>query len=439
MTKSLEHVYTPRGACAEVFNNRHEEVLISGPAGTGKSRACLEKLHMTALLNPGMRGLITRKNQTSLGSTALQTWRRFVIPEALATGEVKYYGGSKEKPAQYVYKNGSSIMVGGLDQPIKIMSSEYDMVYIQEATELNEEDWESVTTRLRNWIVSFQQLIADCNPNAPTHWLKKRCDSGKTILLHSRHEDNPMLFNENGELTEDGALYIKKLDKLSGVRYKRLRLGLWVSAEGMVYEEFDEALHLLDPSDIPPDWTRYWVIDFGFTNPFVWQAWAEDHDGCLFHYREIYKTETLVEDHARHILKLTEGEPRPREIICDHDAEGRATLERYLGMSTNAAIKNVSEGIQAVQKRLKPAGDGYARIYFLKDALVARDPELEDHHKPCSTVEEFPGYIWDENSRTEERKEEPVKIDDHGMDCTRYLVAARDLGARPRVRFMYSR
>lgn len=438
MAKVLQHRYSPRGACAEVFNVK-DEVLISGPAGTGKSRACLEKLHMAALLNPGMRGLITRKNQTSLGSTALQTWRRFVIKEAMETGEVKYYGGSKEKPAQYVYKNGSSIMVGGLDQPIKIMSAEYDMIYIQEATEINEEDWEFVTSRLRNWVISFQQLIADCNPNAPTHWLKRRCDVGKTILLHSKHEDNPMLFDEEGNITKDGAVYIKKLDKLSGVRYKRLRLGLWVAAEGQIYEDFDESIHILDPAEIPPDWARYWVVDFGFTNPFCWQAWAEDHDGCLYMYKEIYKTETLVEDHARHILKLTEGEPRPREIICDHDAEGRATLERHLGISTQAAIKDVSEGIQAVQKRLKFQDDGYARLYFLKDALAERDEELENNHRPTCTVEEFPSYIWDENTRTERRKEEPVKQDDHGMDATRYIVAARDLGARPRVRFMYSR
>lgn len=60
MTIVLEHTYHPRGACVDLFNYRGPEVLMSGPAGTGKSRACLEKIHMMALANPGMRGLIVQ-------------------------------------------------------------------------------------------------------------------------------------------------------------------------------------------------------------------------------------------------------------------------------------------------------------------------------------------------------------------------------------------
>jgi hypothetical protein len=41
-------------------------------------------------------------------------------------------------------------MIGGMDKPTKIMSSEYDFIYVQEAIELTETDWENLTTRLRN-------------------------------------------------------------------------------------------------------------------------------------------------------------------------------------------------------------------------------------------------------------------------------------------------
>ncbi|MDX2702158.1 phage terminase large subunit [Streptomyces sp. PA03-6a] len=466
MTAVVEHVYEPRGAARALFDCREPEVLLSGPAGTGKSRACLEKLHTMALVNGGMRGLIVRKTRESLGSTALVTWREHVAKEALATGLVQFYGGSAEEPPQYRYTNGSRIMIGGMDKPTKIMSSEYDVVYVQEAIELTTTDWENITTRLRNGKVSFQQLMADCNPDIPTHWLKQRCNKGATTMLHCRHEDNPRLFAPDGALTMEGRAYIGTLDRLTGVRKQRLRHGQWVAAEGLIYEGWDESKHLLDRFDIPDSWTRWWSVDFGYTNPFVLQCWAEDPDGRLYLYREIYCTKRLVEDHAKNILRevrrcagcckskarghdchdceacrLEWTEPKPRAIICDHDAEDRATLEKHLGMSTVAAKKSVSDGLQAGQTRLKPAGDGKPRLYILRDSLVEKDKALEAAKRPTCTVEEIVGYVWDRGTakaQADEKppKEAPVKENDHGMDTMRYVVAERDLGGRPRLRWV---
>ena len=125
-TERLEHRYRPVGSARELFACRGPEVLLSGPAGTGKSRACLEKLHMMAMLNPGMRGLIVRKSATSLTSTALVTFREHVAAEAIASGEMRWYGGSQQEAASYRYGNGSVVVVGGMDKATRIMSSEYD-------------------------------------------------------------------------------------------------------------------------------------------------------------------------------------------------------------------------------------------------------------------------------------------------------------------------
>lgn len=452
---AAEHRYVPRGTAVTLFESRAPEILVSGPAGTGKSRACLEKLHLLALRHPGMRGLILRKTQVSLSSTALNTWRKYVIPEALVAGLVWFYGGSGEEPAQYRYDNGSSIAVGGMDNPTKIMSSEYDVIYVQEATELTLTDWESATTRLRNGVISFQQLIADCNPDVPTHWLKVRADSGATLLLESRHEENPLYFDALGQLTAKGVDYIGKLDALTGVRHLRLRKGMWAAAEGMIYEEYDSAVHLIDRFPIPDNWTRWWAVDFGYTNPQVIQWWAQDPDGRLYLYREIYFTKRTVDVHAAQALAQVRRprpgldrdpdpkvaadwewtEPRPRAIVCDHDAEGRAVLERELGMSTVAATKKVTEGIQAVQQRLRLVGDGKPRLYLLRDSLVERDEDLADLRKPTCTVEEVVAYIWD-TAAGKPPKETPRKVDDHGMDAARYVVAEIDLAARPRIRVM---
>lgn len=422
-TAVVEHSFVPQGTALDLFHCREPEVLMSGPAGTGKSRACLEKLHALALINPRMRGLIVRKTRESLGSTALVTWREHVVKEALDAGIVRFYGGSAEQPPQYLYTNGSSIAIGGMDKATKIMSSEYDVAYAQEAIELTENDWESITTRLRNGKISFQQLMADTNPSTPTHWLKQRADRNDVLLLESRHEDNPTLFDPaTGLPTTTGRAYLAKLDKLTGVRKLRLRNGLWVAAEGLIYEDYDPAHHLLDSFEIPKTWARYWSVDFGYTNPFVLQMWAEDPDGRLYLYREIYRTKRLVEDHARDALELAKNDPKPLAVICDHDAEDRATLERHLGMPTVPAHKAVGAGIQAVASRHRPAGDGIARVFFIRGACVNPDSDLVDSKKPACTADETAGYVWADKGT----KEQPVKQDDHGMDAKRYLVAYVD-------------
>jgi len=440
-TTVIRHRFEPRGACRQAFESRASELLLSGPAGTGKSRALLEKLHLLALLHPGMRGLIVRKTLASLGSTALVTWNRFVVAEARRAGDLSWYGGSPQESPQYRYRNGSTIVVGGMDKPSKIMSSEYDVCYVQEAIELGEPDWEAITTRLRNGKISFQQLMADTNPDTPTHWLKARCDRGVCTMLDSRHEDNPVLYDKDGSITEAGRAYLSKLDNLTGPRHMRLRRGLWVAAEGQIYDSYDPAIHLIDRFDIPESWTRYWAVDFGYTNPMVIQWWAVDPDGRLYLYREIYHTRRTVDVHARHALAQVvdaDGnwtEPRPRLIVCDHDAEGRAVLERDLGMGTVAAQKTVTDGIQTMQGRLGAAGDGRPRMFLLRDSLVERDPELVDAKKPTCTAEEIPGYIWD-LGQGKAPKEQPFKVDDHGCDAARYISAELDLKQTPRVRIM---
>ena len=447
MTTSLDQDavvrYEPRGAARELFRSRQSEIFLAGPAGTGKSLACLFRLHLTALHNPNIRCLIVRKTAVSLGSTTLVTYEKKVAADALARGIVRWFGGSPREAPGYRYSNGSKIDVAGMDKPEKIMSAEYDLVFADEATELTLTDWESIGTRLRNGMLSWQQQMGACNPATPKHWIKQRCGQGQATMLVSRHRDNPAYVNADGTLTEQGRDYFAKLDALTGVRRLRLRDGIWAAAEGLIYEEWDETLHLVDAFTIPASWTRWITVDFGFTNPFVMQWWAEDGDGRLFLYREIYRTRRLVEEHARRARELMVfpsgqwREPQPRGVICDHDAEGRATLEKHLQLGTQAAEKSVSPGIQAVQSRLKSAGDGRPRLFIVRGALVERDPELDALKKPTCTEEEATGYVWAvKPGQAGGLKEEPVKENDHGMDAMRYMVAARDLQGRPRVRWI---
>ncbi|CAL9351243.1 hypothetical protein SUDANB1_00465 [Streptomyces sp. enrichment culture] len=430
--------YEPRGGAKTLLAARDQEICIAGPAGTGKSLAMLQKAFYTSLMVPNCRSLIVRQTHASLTGSTLVTFEQQVAPAALAEGVVKWFGGSPRKPAAYQFANGAEILVGGLDRPEKFLSTEFSRIYIDEATQISLKALETLITRLRGNADTYRQVILACNPDHPKHWIKQRCDDGTMRMLHSLHRDNPLYVNADGSFTERGVDYMAKLDALTGVRRLRYRDGIWAAAEGLVYEGWSDAVHVVEPFDVPEAWTRWLSIDFGFTNPFVAQLWVEDPDGRLYLVREWVRTRMLVEDHATVIRdRLLAGHPRPRAIITDHDAEDRATLERKLGMGTQAAHKTVSDGIQAFGARLKEQGDGRARLYVFRDALLERDPEMDAAALPIGLAEEALGYVWAVKPGNQTGlKEEPVKLNDHSMDAGRYMVAARDLGSRPRVRWL---
>lgn len=424
-----------RGAARELFLSRDSQLCLVGAAGTGKSNACLMRMHLLCLQYPGIRCLIVRKTHASLASTTLVTFNKKVAKEALGNGTVRWYGGSGNKPPAYMYANGSEIVVGGMNDPTKIMSAEYDIVFVDEATELTVDDWEYARSRLRNGVLPWQAQWAACNPGPPTHWLKQRSNDGALRMLTSLHRDNPAYYTRDGRLTTAGAAYMDILDGLTGVRRARLLHGQWAAAEGLVYEDWNDAVHLVDRFDVPQEWPRYMAVDFGYTNPMVVQWWAVDPDGRAYLYRELYKTQTLVEDMARLALSYMQDrhgkwtEPKPKALICDHDAEGRATLARHLKMSTRAADKRVKIGIQQVQSRLRVAGDGKPRLMIMRDCTVKRDRRLIDARKPASTAEEVTGYVWADADKKEDTVE---KVGDHGLDALRYFTMHIDPPARQR-------
>lgn len=417
--------YHPFGAAKDLFTDRSDEILLGGPAGTGKSLGALHKCHLMLSKYPGSKGFMARKTRTSMTNSCMATYQEHVLKPP---DKVHLH----KQDQAYYYPNGSMMAIVGLDDPERIKSTDWDFGYVQEVTECQENDWEICTTRLRHWKMPYQQMLGDCNPDKPTHWMKRRCDTGLTKMLVSHHEDNPRLWNHaSQEWTPEGQAYLKKLQRLTGVRRARLYSGQWVAAEGVVYEMWDQMVHMINRSQLPADWDtwpHYWSIDFGFTHPFVWQDWIEAPNGKLYLNRQIYRTKSLVEDLAEEIMELTQGY-QPLAIICDHDAEGRATFERHTGYLTLGAYKIIQPGIQAVQKRLELDEDKCPGIYILRDSLVSVDEELKELGSPYKTEDEWDGYVWDEkrNLLTNSKKDEvPVDKDNHGMDAARYMVAFAD-------------
>src|SRR4051812_42143326 len=89
---------------------RDSEVLIEGPAGTGKSIAAMQKMHVAALKYPGMRGLVVRQTRESLTESVLVTYETKILPEHSPIAG----GASRASRQSYIYPNGSTLVIGGI-------------------------------------------------------------------------------------------------------------------------------------------------------------------------------------------------------------------------------------------------------------------------------------------------------------------------------------
>jgi phage terminase large subunit len=446
--------YMPVGNVRDFFAYRGSEAILSGPYETGKTIGALYKLHLQLSKYPNARALVVRKQYSDLKSSAWMTYIDKVLPFPPDDERcpVEVIGGNN--PFLVRYPNGSLMRLGGLDiNPNKVLSAEYDFIFVPQAEELDQDDWQMCLGRTtgRSGNTPYTQITGDCNPDVPTHWILNR----PTLrVFHTLHTDNPTLFrwdstnvdgknvlrlrkDDNGDPvpTPQGEKTMSILSSLTGVLRERGFLGHWVGAEGQVYPEFRKEVHVIKPFNIPPDWPRFRVFDFGYRHPFVCQWWAEDGDGRLYLYREVFHTERTVQQHVSGEMTVFPGirELSGQEVyeanICDWNAEDRATLEAELGIRTLSADKAISSGIQLVQERLTVQGDGKPRIMFFQDARVEVDDELRKNYRPTSTIEEFPGYVWPglKESVARASDERPIKLGDDGMDAMRYMVAYRDM------------
>lgn len=424
-----ERPYQPFGAALELFRNRSREVLLSGPAGTGKSRACLEKLNLICMQKP-IRAAIVRKTRKSLTQSAMTTLETKVLP---VPNQVRFHEGDQE----YRYPSGARVMVAGLDDPEKIGSTEFDLVYVQEATELEEDDWGMLLRGLRNGVLSYQQIVADCNPSAPTHWLKQRCNRGETLLLESKHEDNPSLIDPTtgqyaNQIAED---YLKGLDSLRGYLYQRLRLGLWVAAEGMYFTEFDPAVHVTEPFPIPEEWPRWIAVDYGFAAPFccLWLA-REPETRRIYVYRELYGAGLRDEQQVEKILDATGGEQLLLRVLDPSMFNLRTEQQR-----PSIAAVYASNGLWPVVPGMNSRKQGWAivRRALAKDAPKLEEalegPRLRIFKDRCpNLIRTLPTMVVDPlDPEDVADKVGSQKTEDHAVDALRYALAAEAQPPQP--------
>jgi phage terminase large subunit len=416
--------FIPYGGNYEFMYCHDPEVILEGAAETGKTLAACWKSHLLCTKYSGTQGAIVRKTQTSIYGSVLQTFERVI-----ADSPVRKYGG--EKPEKYVYPNGSVIWVGGMDNRDRVLSSERDFIQACQTEEFSVDDWEYLTTRTtgRGSVIPHPQLYGDCNPAGSLHWIRQRSKVGHLTLIHTTHRDNPTLYDPStGELTRQGERTMAQLAALTGVRRKRLFEGIWATAEGAVYDQFDPSVHVKVRSfSEMKAW--YLAMDEGYTNPAVILLVGEDSDGRTHTFKEWYergKLQSTVVEKAKefcdwvyeqsvaYYLSLgdTEIEAKNKALkvsLVSVDAAAAGLVAELLdaGLPAIGAKGRVLDGIQRMQDRLKVQGDGLPR--------ESVDPSC------INTINEYESYVWKKVTSTGIVKDEPQKENDHAMDARRYL------------------
>lgn len=388
--------FKPYGSHKELFTSRASELLGAGPAGTGKTYTICWRLHVMAMRYPGSRILMTRKDLESLKPAALTTYVNGVQPYIYG---VETFGGNKFTPAEFRYPNGSVIQVTGLDRAEKVKSAEYDVIYVNESTEIPESTAEMLTSRLRNNVMPYQQLIMDCNPAGPRHWLRQRCHAGKTQMVESTHKDNPAYWDaREGKWTAFGEQYVNNvLANLSGVTRARLFDGVWAAAEGLVYPEFNPAQHVREIDT--NGWRTVLGVDVGSKNPTVILVAHVSGDGRIHISRELYRREMSASDITAAIEQFA-VEHDPDAVYIDPSAKGYIEDLHRAGVNAVPAVNDILVGIQRVHAQFQTG--------------LTFDPEC------TNTIDEMGMYAYPENPKVETDK--PIKDNDHAADALRYLV-----------------
>ena len=266
-------------------------ILFSGAFGAGKSVALCTKGLKLSLDYPKNFGLICRKVRASLTQTTIKTFLDLVCPKEIITDYNKTEG-------LLTLKNGSQILFGGLDDPLKLGSLNLGWCGIDEAIETTEDEWNWLGGRLRLPGVPHQ-IFAVTNPGAPSHYLYKiffRDKKGEIFQASSL---------ENPDLPED---YKQRISEFEGAYYQRYVLGQWVGMEGLVYSMFNERVCLIHRFEISKRWLIHVGHDFGLANPAA-LFYAQDPDtGNFYLFAEYLPGSGYgIYDHVREFKKITEG------------------------------------------------------------------------------------------------------------------------------------
>lgn len=379
---------------------------IVGTWGCGKSLAGLYAANLECENHPNSLYLIIRKEFVDLRDSTMQDW----------TNEIgRAWDGNKNVN----YDNGSVLMFRHGSDIDSLKNTNLSGALFIQAEEMTEEEFWFVCGRLRRKQGSLQLRIeANYNGHNWIYKLWKKRDinipPGSMITADDFHliETNTLDNKENLP-----ASYIASLEMLPEKLKRRHYLGSWDEAQGLVYDEFSENKHVVQPFDIPETWERGFVLDHGFTNPTAVLWYAIDYDGNIILWDEHYEREKPPSYHAEQILK--------RELqngYCDPSVFAKTQSRGH-----SSDLFSIADEYRDFGVNLSPAlrgsdASGIARVNeFFKAGKI----------KVFSTLTNFLEEINNWKYKTSNARvitnapETPEDKDNHLMDDLKYLIVSR--------------
>ena len=314
------------------------EVLYGGAAGGGKSYAMLAD-PLRYMGHPQYSGLLLRHTTEELRELIWKSQEMYP----------KIYPGIKwsERKMQWQAPSGARLWMSYLDRDEDVLRYQglaFSWIGFDELTQWHTPfAWNYMRSRLRTSAPDLPIFMrATTNPGGPGHsWVKKMfidpspagkafwatdLDSGQTLVYPKGHSKEgaplfkrrfiPAMLTDNPYLA-DGGDYETMLLSLPEHQRKQLLEGNWDIAEGAAFSEFDRTKHVIDPFDIPKNWTKFRACDYGYGSfsAVVWFAVTPSEQ--LIIYRELYVSKVLAKDLAHLILRAEADDGLIRYGVLD--------------------------------------------------------------------------------------------------------------------------
>jgi phage terminase large subunit-like protein len=219
--------------------------------------------------------------------------------------------------------------------------------------------------------------------------------------------DNPWLDKSEIELME-ATLPADLLDSR--------KHGKFSGAGGLVYADFDESVHVIEPFDIPAEWQDMISIDPGLNNPLSCHFYAVDFDGNIYVTGEHYEKEREIDYHAEKIHQLAD------RLNWYRDSKGRlvALIDSAASQRTLASVRSVAELFfeRDIAVNTNVNKDMYTGIARVQSLFKKRPPAIYIFKSCVNLIRELKGYWWGDGDT-------PRKKDDHALDELRYYVMSR--------------
>lgn len=289
-----------------LYKARAKHICFGGARGGGKSEGVRGKDKMLCVKYPGIRTLIVRRSYPELINNHIRILRRELRDAADYNDKEKILNWKNGSTTQFTYCDNDK----DLD---RLQGVEFDVIFLDEATQLSEYQMKVIAACCRGVNNFPKRIYYTCNPGGQGHAYIKRLFIDRHFLEGEDPDDYVFiqsLVTDNTALMRDNPDYIRQLEALPSKLRAAWLEGRWDIFEGQYFEDFrpepDAALcehfgitaeearqthrcvHVIEPFDIPAEWTIYRSFDWGYSKPFSCGWWAVDFDGVIYRIMELY-------------------------------------------------------------------------------------------------------------------------------------------------------